>query len=267
MFLPISGNAQHLLSGNLVINPGFEDYIQCPLNYGQIFFVSNWSDGQGGGGSSDYFNTCTTNAGLISILNDQYPKSGNAMVGIACYGNWIGHNYREYITGVLNDSLKKSKQYCGLFYTALRSSCKGAVENLGMYFSELPIIYSGNLIPLSYLQPQIENKKGIIKDTINWVKISGSFIANGGEKDLIIGNFRDNQHTNYLEVFYGAVAPYYYIDDVSVCECSFDINLGPDTTLCEGESIILNPNLPNATYTWQDSSHAATYEVKQSGTY
>jgi len=189
------------------------------------------------------------------------------MVGIACYGNWIGHNYREYITGVLNDSLKKSKQYCGLFYTALRSSCKGAVENLGMYFSELPIIYSGNLIPLSYLQPQIENKKGIIKDTINWVKISGSFIANGGEKDLIIGNFRDNQHTNYLEVFYGAVAPYYYIDDVSVCECSFDINLGPDTTLCEGESIILNPNLPNATYTWQDSSHAATYEVKQSGTY
>ncbi len=50
MFLPISGNAQHLLSGNLVINPGFEDYIQCPLNYGQIFFVSNWSDGQGGGG-------------------------------------------------------------------------------------------------------------------------------------------------------------------------------------------------------------------------
>ena len=31
--------------------------------------------------------------------------------------------------------------------------------------------------------------------------------------------------------------------------------------------MILNPNLPNATYTWQDSSHAATYEVKQPGTY
>ena len=29
----------------------------------------------------------------------------------------------------------------------------------------------------------------------------------------------------------------------------------------------LNASLPNATYTWQDSSHAATYEVKQSGTY
>ncbi len=85
---------------------------------------------------------------------------------------------------------------------------------------------------------------------------------------FVLLNFKDDSHTNYI--LYDN-PPYvwasYLFDDVSVCECSFDINLGEDSMLCEGESIILNPNLPNATYTWQDSSHTATYEAKQPGTY
>jgi len=141
---------------------------------------------------------------------------------------------------------------------------------MGMYFSADTLWNFdaiGNQPGLFSTNPQIENHKGIITDTVNWVKVNGSFIANGGEKYLVFGNFKDNLHTNYLEVSYGAASPYYLIEDVSVCKCSFDINLGADTALCEEESIILNPNLPNETYTWQDSSHAAIYDVKQPGTY
>ena len=185
------------------------------------------------------------------------------MSGIYLYGSWIYNNYREYLLGVLSDSLKKNKRYCGELYTSLRNLSKGAVENIGMYFSIDTVLKSSNLFAL---QPQIENHKGIISDTVNWVKVNGSLIANGGEKHITIGNFRDNLHTNYIDLI-GMPDPYYFIDDVSVCECSFDINLGADTALCESETIILMPNLPNATYIWQDSSHAATYEVKQPGTY
>ena len=186
------------------------------------------------------------------------------MAGITMFGLWIGDNYREYIMGVLTDSLKKQKRYCGEFYTSLDNYSNGAVEDMGMYFSIDTVLISSNLYSL---QPQIENHKGIIMDTIHWVKVNGSFVANGGEKHLTIGNFKDNAHTNYIAIPSGAVDPYYFIDDVSVCECSFEINLGEDTKLCGNETLLLNASLPNATYTWQDGSHAATYEVKQPGTY
>jgi gliding motility-associated-like protein len=263
LFVLNNSYAQKLLTGNLVINPSFEQYINCPSYSSQIYYAIPWSDCLGGGGSSDYYNICTTNQNLINIYNWQLPKTGVGMSGIYLYGSWIYHNYREYLLGVLSDSLKKNKRYCGELYTSLRNFSKGAVENIGMYFSIDTVLKSSNLFAL---QPQIENHKGIISDTVNWVKVNGSLIANGGEKHITIGNFRDNLHTNYIDLV-GIMSPYYFIDDVSVCECSFDINLGADTALCKGESIILNPNLPNATYTWQDSSHAATYEVKQPGTY
>ena len=40
-----------------------------------------------------------------------------------------------------------------------------------------------------------------------------------------------------------------------------------DTTLCIGETLQLKVNMPNAIYTWQDSSHNSTYKVTQAGTY
>lgn len=252
-----------IMGPNLVINPGFEQYTQCPFNGTQIRFAFPWDDCVGGNGSSDYYNTCSTNPYIYLIFNFRQPRSGNGMAGIYMFGTWIGDEYREYIMGVLTDSLKKQKRYCGELYTGY-IICKQAVENIGMYFSVDTVSnYSG----LFALVPQIENHKGILKDTINWVKVVGSFIAKGGEKHITIGNFKDNSHTNFEEVFYSPMGAYYCIDDVSVCECSFDINLGQDTVLCEGDTKMLSVSLPNATFTWQDSSHAATYEVKQPGTY
>ena len=270
LFLPLAGNSQHILSGNYVINPSFEFYTQCPDGMTQITYAYPWSDCLEGGGSTDYYNFCSSYSGLLSGLSIQHPRTGNAMAGIINYGSWLQDNHREYLEGKLSNNLKKNKRYCGELYSSLVNTSKGAIENIGILFSkdtlwDFDTVYGFTQIIIT--NPQIENKKGIIKDTVNWVKVNGSFIADGGEKYLVIGNFRDNQHTNYIEVLYGIQFPYYFIDDVSVCECSFDINLGADTALCESETILLNPNLPNATYTWQDSSHAATYEVKQPGTY
>ena len=254
---------------NLVPNSSFEEFTQCPYANGQIYYASPWTAATdtwaGQTGSSDYFNKCS--AVLSPIFTYQQPKTGIAYAGIALFSNPIGtDNYREYLEVKLKENLKKDKKYCGEFYISFPDYGSYAISNIGMYFSQTVVVQISLASPLPYI-PQIKNTKGILKDTINWIKVNGSFIANGGEKYLVIGNFKDNLHTNYIEVSYGAVSPYYFIDDVSVCECSFDINLGADTTLCEGENLILNPNLPNATYTWQDSSHAATYEVKQPGTY
>jgi gliding motility-associated-like protein len=261
--------AQHILSANLVINPSFEFYTQCPDNVAQITYSYPWSDCMWWGGSSDYYNYCSSSQYITIPLSFQHPRTGLGMSGIYLYGSWIYHNYREYISGELYHCLVKDKRYCGELYTSLGNYCKGAVENMGMFFS-VDTLWNFDTIGtqpgLFSTNPQIENHKGIITDTVNWVKVNGSFIADGGEKYLVIGNFRDNLHTNYIDLV-GLMSPYYFIDDVSVCECSFDIDLGEDRKLCDDETIILNPDLPNASYTWQDSSHAATYEVKQPGTY
>ncbi len=54
-----------------------------------------------------------------------------------------------------------------------------------------------------------------------------------------------------------------YIIDIDVVT----INLGNDTTLCQGETLMLDATTPGASYLWQDNSTNPTYTVIQSGTY
>jgi gliding motility-associated-like protein len=45
------------------------------------------------------------------------------------------------------------------------------------------------------------------------------------------------------------------------------VHLGPDTTLCEGQSILLTVTNPNATYLWNDGSTGSNLLVSVAGTY
>lgn len=45
------------------------------------------------------------------------------------------------------------------------------------------------------------------------------------------------------------------------------VDLGNDTTLCQGETLTLNATTTNATYLWQDNSSNPTFNVTQQGTY
>ncbi|MCP2045286.1 gliding motility-associated C-terminal domain-containing protein [Pontibacter sp. HSC-36F09] len=45
------------------------------------------------------------------------------------------------------------------------------------------------------------------------------------------------------------------------------INLGADTTLCPGQSLYLNPDVPGATYRWQDNSTVPNYTITKPGLY
>ncbi len=60
------------------------------------------------------------------------------------------------------------------------------------------------------------------------------------------------------------LAGVYIIQEPGPCDT---VHLGPDTSLCEGETLFLNATKPNSTYLWQDNSTNATYTVTQAGTY
>ncbi len=70
----------------------------------------------------------------------------------------------------------------------------------------------------------------------------------------------------------------YSVDVTNECGTSSDeiiisytpspiVNLGNDTTLCPNESLMLDANTPNCTYSWQNGSTNPTYNITLSGTY
>ena len=216
-------------SQNLVLNPSFEDTILCPTT---IFPMQCKYWYRATMGSPDYFSEqpnifCGTSYVPQSGVGYQYARTGIAYVGLATLMQPLNPNYlnrREYIGGELSDTLKQGHEYCVSFYVSVAEELKYVTDGIGLYLSvDSAVDYTIN-INLSFI-PQIENPSGnIIYDTLNWVQISGTYIANGGEKYLTIGNFKDDANTAIDSTSASLIESYFFIDDVSVIDCTVGIN-------------------------------------------
>ena len=219
---------------NLVLNPSFEDTIACPTTTAIPMQCEYWYTANIG--SPDYFSEqpdifCGTSPVPLSNVGYQYARTGIAYVGLATLMQPLNPNYlnrREYIGGELSDTLKQGHEYCVSFYVSVAEELKYVTDGIGLYLSvDSAVDYTIN-INLSFI-PQIENPSGnIIYDTLNWVQISGTYIANGGEKYLTIGNFKDNANT-MIDSINNSVPQsqyesYLFIDDVSVIDCTVGIS-------------------------------------------
>jgi len=267
LFFSLTTKEQIITSNNLVNNPSFEDYYSCPTSNAQLYKSKCWW-----GFSTDYFNSCAIANSYVSVpLNAggfQYAHTGNAYAGVDIYANNITNfDYREAIKTQLSDTLIANKRYCTNFYISLAEYSYTWIPTAYVLLDSIGILFTRDSVP-DILTPILSNgikiQNDIINiDTINWFKIPNTFIANGGEKYLTISNF-----DNVINWSSGAIGQtYIYVDDVTVCECSFKFSLGNDTTLCNGETLQLKVSMPNAIYTWQDGSTDSIYKVTQAGTY
>jgi len=228
LYLVSNANAQ-----NLVLNPSFEDTIACPTTTAIPMQCKYWYTANIG--SPDYFSEqpdifCGTSPVPLSNAGYQYARTGIAYVGLVTLMQPLNPNYlnrREYIGGELSDTLKQGHEYCVSFYISVAEELKYVTDGIGLYLSiDSAVDYTINT-NLPFV-PQISNPSGnIIYDTLNWVQISGTYIANGGEKYLTIGNFKDNANTlidsinnNVPQSRYES---YLFIDDVSVIDCTVGI--------------------------------------------
>ena len=241
---------------NLVPNPSFEDTVHCPISSGEIANAEFWFSPLTPLSSSDYFNSCSPSANVPnSPLGFQQAHTGNAFAGIILYAH-ISSNYREYIETKLTSLLIQNKKYCIEFYVNLANASKFALDKIGLLISNDSII-NDSLTTINKI-PQIENLVGnIISDTVNWVKISGEFIAQGGEQFITIGNFYSYSSTNIDTIGYPIAVDsyaYYYIDDVSVyyCDTIYKAEAGKNKTICEGDSVQIGlPPNTDCYYKWQ----------------
>jgi len=215
---------------NLVLNPSFEDTIACPTTTAIPMQCEYWYTANIG--SPDYFSEqpdifCGTSPVPLSNVGFQYARTGVAYVGLAPFVSTTFPSFanrREYIGGILSDTLKQGHEYCVSFYVSVAEKLKYVVDGIGLFLStDSAVDYTINT-NLSFV-PQISNPSGnIIYDTLNWMQISGTYIANGGEKYFTIGNFNDDTNTLVDSTSGTLMGAYLFIDDVSVIDCTVGIN-------------------------------------------
>lgn len=288
-----------LIAQNLVPDSSFEDTTKdaClfldPPRYITEYF-NDWYVPTGA--STDLWNSDTTNnsncSNTISTLlgfaspigrGTYFPaRSGKFFLGMfTTYSTKKDYTYREYIQVRLKKPLVIGKvYYAQMFVRPPFENIYAFSNNMGMYFSADSVIvkdlnfkYGSPIL----IEPQV-NDTTIIDKKI-WNKVSGFFKADKSYQFLTIGNFFDDVHTKRSNLIERAISviggpvSYYCLDDVSVWETSLDSlpispNLGHDTTLCAGQSLLFNlPNQSGTTYRWQDGSTELRRTINQSGTY
>jgi len=212
-----------LTSQNLVLNPSFEDYRQCPVTLGNLEKdVVDWNIPTLG--STDYFNGCSTAMGTPENFNGKQPA--NFGVGYVGFYMYAPNDYREYIQAKLSSTLRKGERYTISFYVSLAERSDFAVKEFGIRFTEFPVsvetskvlsgLHFSKLKGDTFAVLEISYSK-YYSDEIKWVKLTTEFEAIGTENYIIIGNFKNNKRTQKYQTKRKITkGSYYYIDMVSV---------------------------------------------------
>lgn len=222
-------------SENLVSNPSFESTDGKIKRLGSIANATGWTSPTGV--RADLFTSSSVPD--IDIPNNIYgtetAKDGANYAGIVAYsyGNKVP---RSYIMTKLESPMKKGMKYCVKFNISLSESSKYASNNIGALFTKSPQTTEAKLPIID--EPSVlhfDNGMRIMTARYNWTEICGTFVAKGGEKYIMLGNFMADEDTKWERMkkdpkvkVAELIAAYYYIDDISVqlldtdesCECA-----------------------------------------------
>ncbi len=166
---------------NLIPNPSFEDVNIC-IKYNE---------------------PCAPKAWRSSVLKNFYyfeylaiqgkaipPVDGNRSVAFTMYLE--GKDYeRKFIQAPLICELKKGETYRLRFHYLVKECMVGT---FGIFFTDSLAIYDDNE-PMKLVKPQVLIEVPKDAEAGKWIEASAEFVAQGGEKGIILGNFNDDEET------------------------------------------------------------------------
>lgn len=220
-------SCQFAISQNLVINGSFENYTVCPDKTGALV---NSCEGITAPtrGSTDYFHSCGKKQVQVpnNFNGEQEAFDGDAYAGLYLYSP---NNYREYIQFELKETLEKGKLYKVAIKLSMAENSVLAVQSASLLFTQdkleldtnedLSVMRLERFNVKNYNYQNLEIKKSIFNKQ-EWGLLETEFVAKGGEKYLIFGNFKNNRQTRYARLDFKSnmtsLKSYYYIDDVSL---------------------------------------------------
>lgn len=262
LFLLLFLFSNKIFTQNLVPNPSFEEFSQCPQSMNQINLAVFWYYEAMNQSEGDFFNMCDpTLGGVWHFYQTQIPHTGNGMAGFAIYSSpSANYEYREYDKVKLTQPLSSNTNYCISYYVSLMGYSTYAIDALCACISTDSLLCQDSNIMLLPCPNFVCNTSGnIIKDTSNWVKVTMSYTAQGGEQFLTLGNFKTTSQTVSEETDYHPYGhmTYFFIDDASVYEFDapvYPANV-PDQTPCKGETVTLGSQTrPQYLYEWKDAA-------------
>lgn len=170
-----------------------------------------------------------------NIYGGEQAQDGANFAGIWVYtqGNKLP---RTYITSKMNTPMKKGETYCVKFYVSLGDNSKFATNNIAAHFSKKDISISDKKSIID--KPHVRDLRNrVFSGMYSWERVCGTYVAEGGEKFITIGNFNMTEDTKVDKVKKNPSnkAPqvggaYYFIDNISVqlldsderCDCGSD---------------------------------------------
>lgn len=239
LFIIIHGPG--LCQRNMVPNSSFESIKACPVTMNQVKLCERWFPFGTADPSPDLFHSCAEE-GLMSvpsnIFGQQEAHSGGSYIGLIAYltsksgkGWRVPANHREYAMVQLTKPLVKGNSYYAEMWVSLAENCEFSINSLGMMFTEDLPGFNWMAMDLGYYKPQVQSDPSVLLANVGeWVKVSGTFVANGNELALTIGNFTADKNIQIKKTgrkyAFGVdkripkqlrpMIAYYFIDDVKV---------------------------------------------------
>lgn len=207
---------------NLIPNPGFENYNNCPVKPGNAANdLKLWS--MPTQGSTDFFHQCSNTMGVPENFNGhQTSKEGRGYVGFYLYAP---NDYREYLQVKLKRPLTKDREYTLSYSVSLSERSDFAVTEFDVLFTtQMLNVRTKKQLSKKYWMGQSDryhflegSHELFYADSENWQEIQRTFIATGAERYLILGNFSSNRETRVMETGVSSnKGAYYYLDNVSL---------------------------------------------------
>jgi len=193
-----------------------------------------------------------------NIYGSEVAQDGEIFAGVMVYtqGN---KQPRSYMTSKLREPLKKGQSYCVKFYVSLGDNSKFATNNIAAHFSkkDISITDKKSIIDKPHVR-DVNNR--VFSGTFSWERVCGTYIADGTEKYISIGNFNMTEETKVEKIkkdpsnknpqIGGA---YYFIDNITVqlledderCDCGSDeyVELGSSVIYSKSDFIKDNMTL------------------------
>lgn len=210
---------------NLVPNPSFEEYDDCPGDFSQSskeFKVRYWQSANLG--TPDNFNNCSLGEADVphNWAGVSMAYQGKGYAGIYLWMN-SKNNYREYLQSKLNQSMLKDSLYEIEFHFKLSSYSKYSIDRIGLMLTDSLITVKHDQVISAQPTISIIQDSALTKETGYWETARQVYRAKGGEQFVTIGNFFDNAATHHYFIRFTPVqqsmlekSAYYYIDDVKI---------------------------------------------------
>ena len=201
---------------NLVPNSDMESYVCCPTATFQYNCIATWTNPNTA--SPEYFNACGSGGGDVpsNSAGNQNAHSGNGYVGMII--GWSASDYREYCQIQLSSVLTAGQTYSVSYWVSLADGSQYSTNRFEAYLSPT-LVNNGSTNVLPFV-PQVAPSTGFLGDKTNWTQVCGTFTAAGGERYLIVGNFKNSGSTTLTFVSAGLPfcqsGGYYYVDDVAL---------------------------------------------------